>query len=153
LWASAASAWWADDYAYRKQIVIDPAALALTPAGGLKSPVVLVRLHEGVFSFADANADGSDIHFVAEDDKTPLSYHLEKFDPVFNLGFAWVTLPELKSGAPVKLWMYYGNANATALPPSRESYTPEQLLVYHFSDAAGAGAQDAGSYGLNSTST
>lgn len=151
LWAQSALAWWSPDWAYRKAITVDAAAIAVPPGESAKPVVVLVRLHEGVLPFADANADGSDIRFVAEDDKTLLPSHIEKFDAVFNLGFAWVALPELKGGTPVKLWMYYGNANASALPEPRETYTPDDLLIYHFSDAPGAPAADASPSAVNAT--
>ncbi|SEQ14637.1 biopolymer transport protein ExbB [Solimonas aquatica] len=145
-WSQAAGAWWSHDWSYRKQIVLNPAAVPVSGGAALHPAVVLVRLHEGVFRFGDANADGSDLRFVAEDDKTPLAYHIEKFDPVFNMAFVWVALPELKPDVQTRIWMYYGNAQTNTLPESRETYPAEQLLVYHFSDAAGSAAQDATTY-------
>jgi len=57
LWAQSALAWWSPDWAYRKAITVDAAAIAVPPGESAKPVVVLVRLHEGVLPFADANAD------------------------------------------------------------------------------------------------
>ena len=71
--AAPANAWWNDKWAFRKEITFD-----LTPAGadiqGAPADVpVLVRLSLANFGyFGDTKPDGSDLRFVAADDKTPL---------------------------------------------------------------------------------
>ncbi|AXQ30359.1 MotA/TolQ/ExbB proton channel family protein [Solimonas sp. K1W22B-7] len=142
-WSQPASAWWNHDWSFRKQITLDPAAAGVS--GELNNGVVLLRLHEGVFPFADANADGSDLRIVAEDDKTTLKFHIEKLDPVFNLGFIWVQVPKLAAGTPVKLWLYWGNTNAAGEGDAKGSYDADQKLVYHFGEN-GTPAQDATSF-------
>lgn len=142
-WSQPASAWWNHDWSFRKEITLDAAQVGV--GGELSNAVVLVRLHEGVFPFADANADGSDLRIVADDDKTPLKFHVEKLDPVFNLGFIWVQVPKLAPGTPVKLWLYWGNTNAAADSDSKGTYDSEQKLVYHFGEN-GTAAQDATSF-------
>lgn len=127
-----AHAWWSHDWSYRKQINLDLQQASLN--GDVDNAVVLVRLHEGVFKFSDANPDGSDLRFVDGDDKTPLHYHVERFDSVFNLAFVWVQVPALKAGKPASIWLYYGNAKATAENGAADTYDPEQLLVYHFGE-------------------
>jgi len=146
-----ASSWWNGEWSFRKQVTLDA-----TPAGAalpseLKDAVVLVRLHEGVFKFADANLDGSDLRFVAEDDKTELPSHVEKYDPVFNLAFVWVKVPLLPNGKPAPMWLYYGNAKATVAPESKASYDASQLLVWHFGEK-GAAVADASAFGHHASS-
>lgn len=143
-----ALAWWSHDWSYRKQITIDASAKGADLKADLGTVPVLIRLHEGVFKFSDANNDGSDLRFIAEDDKTPLKYHVEKFDSVFNLAFVWVQLPQLKAGSTNHIWMYYGNANAASGADSRETYDPDQVLVYHFAER-GTPAADASGYANN----
>jgi biopolymer transport protein ExbB len=143
-----AHAWWSDDWAFRKPITLDAKAAGVT--GEQTNVPVLIRLHEGVLKFTDVAADGADIRFVAEDDKTPLKYHIEKFDPIFNLGFVWVQVPKVEANKPVKIWMYYGNAKATAESNSKDSYDANQVLVYHFGEK-GSPATDATSYRNNAT--
>ena len=139
-----AHAWWNPDWAYRKAITLDT-----TPAGlDVKSPLtdvpVLVRLHTGNFShFLDVGNGGGDIRFVAADDKTPLKYHIEKFDPVNELAYIWVRLPALKAASKDnKIWMYFGNPKATAGDDPAGTYAPADGLVYHFEEPAGTPPQD-----------
>ena len=143
-----AHAWWSDDWAFRKPITLDAKAAGVQ--GEQANTAVLIRLHEGVLKFTDAAADGADIRFVAEDDKTPLKYHIEKFDPIFNLAFVWVQIPKVAANTPVKIWMYYGNAKATAESNSKDSYDANQLAVYHFGEK-GSPASDSTSYRNNAT--
>jgi biopolymer transport protein ExbB len=104
--------------------------------GGAGDATVLVRLHEGNFSFAAAREDGSDIRFVSGEGK-PLGFHLEKFDPIFGEGFAWVRVPV--RGKTV-FWLYYGGTEkmtAEGAADLRGSYDGDVVLDYHF---AGQGA-------------
>jgi biopolymer transport protein ExbB len=153
LWslASVSLAWWQGDWAYRKQIVIDGSATGAALSGDVSNVPVLVRLHEGVFHFTDAKPDGSDIRFVTDDDKTPLKFHIDKFDSVFNMAQIWVQLPKLTAKEPVKIWMYYGNTKAAAAAdPSSATYDGNQLLVYHFGER-GTPVADSTSDALNAT--
>ncbi len=143
-----ASAWWNHDWAYRSEITLDAKAAGIN--GGADGVPVLVRLHDGVLKFTDAAQDGADLRFVAEDDKTPLKFHIEKYDPVFNLGFVWVQVPKLAADKPVKLWMYYGNEKAVAEAASKDTYDANQALVYHFGEK-GAPAADSTAAKNNAT--
>lgn len=134
-----ASAWWNKEWSVRKPITVDATAAGVS--GEVGDTVVLVRLHEGVMKFSDANADGGDLRFIAEDDTTPLKFHIEKFDPVFNLSFVWVHLPAVEPGTPVKFWLYYGNAKAAKEGDASLSYNDSQALVWHFSPAEGQAGQ------------
>lgn len=150
-WMGSAQAWWNEEWAFRKQVTLDASPTGAALPAEVKNGVVLVRLHEGVFKFADANADGSDLRFVAQDDKTELPHHVEKYDPVFNLAFVWVQVPLLANGQPTPVWMYYGNAKATVPTDSKTSYDSNQLLVYHFAEK-GAPVADATSFAHSASS-
>src|SRR3974390_397187 len=70
----AANAWWNADWKNRMKI-----SVVTTPEGAdVKATVgpipVAIRLHSANFLFSDAKPDGSDIRFVAGDDKTPLKH-------------------------------------------------------------------------------
>ena len=59
-----------------------------------------VRLHNGNFEyFFDTQPNGSDLRFVAGDDKTPLKYHIEQYDHVEGLAIVWVRVPTLVPGS------------------------------------------------------
>jgi len=152
--AAAEKAWWNPEWTIRKKITVDASAAGgnLTePMGG--AGVVLLRLHDGNFQFAASREDGSDLRFLAEDDKTLLAYHIEKIDPLLNEAFVWVKLPEIKTGAATNFWLYYGNANPqlTGVADSKATYDAETVLVHHFganvqADATGSAnnAENAG---------
>jgi biopolymer transport protein ExbB len=131
------SGWWNGEWTVRKKITLDAAAAGITePIGAMP---LLIRLHEGTFQFGAAKEDGSDIRFVAADNKTVLAGHLEKLDPMLGEGFAWVKVPDLKPGAPVVVWLYYGNAgNAVERKDEPKStYDSDTVLVYHFAERGG----------------
>ncbi len=130
-----ARAWWDNDWSARKKITIDTTAATgseiAAPIGGA---TILVRLHDGNFQFDTAKGDGSDLRFVAEDDKTVLPSQVEKYDNLLNEAFVWVQVPEVKPGGQTAVWLYSGNADAaepqTATPP----YDADTALVYHFAE-------------------
>ncbi|MEA3207039.1 MAG: biopolymer transport protein ExbB [Chthoniobacter sp.] len=139
--AMPAHAWWNAEWTIRKKITIDPGAEAriTEPIGWA---VVLLRLHEGNFAFASAKEDGSDLRFIAADDKTLLPYHLEKIDPLLNEAFVWVKVPEIKPGAPTTFWMYYGSNSPIATTDAKATYDADTVLVYHFAEH-GSAASDS----------
>jgi biopolymer transport protein ExbB len=132
-----AQAWWDGDWTIRKKIVIDTAGtgVAIDKPIGDAAPVLL-RLHDGDFQFEAAKEDGSDIRFVAADDKTLLTYHIEKFDSLMSEAFVWVKVPDLKPGSQTTIWMYYGNngPKAVKVDDSKGTYDSDTTLVYHFGE-------------------
>jgi biopolymer transport protein ExbB len=130
-----AQANWNADWTKRAKIGLNTAADGLPLQTAVDAVPVLVRLHTGNFQFVDAKPDGSDLRFIAADDKTPLKFHVEKFDGLNELALIWVQVPKLTSGNKADfIWMYYGNANAAAASDSRTSYDANQALVYHFGE-------------------
>ena len=79
-----ASNWWNDDWSSRKKITIDTTATGVAIADSIGTTPVLVRLHAGNFQFAAARDDGGDLRFIAEDNKTLLAYHIEKYDSLMG---------------------------------------------------------------------
>ncbi|MEJ2686356.1 MAG: DUF2341 domain-containing protein [Gammaproteobacteria bacterium] len=141
-------AWWNKDWSFRKKITLDTTAKAANIDKTLSDVPVLVRLHTGNFQyFLDLKQDGSDLRFVAGDDKTPLKYHIEKFDPVNEMALIWVKVPRLIAESNNNsIWMYYGDANAPAAGDAAGTFDTHQTLVYHF-DNSKALVRDATAYG------
>jgi biopolymer transport protein ExbB len=126
-------AWWNDEWNFRKEITLDLSAAGANIAASPAEVPVLIRLHLGNFGyFADTRPDGSDLRFIAGDDKTPLKYHVEKYDPTNNLAFVWVNAPRLAGGAAEKVFLYYGNTAAPGGADAAGTYDAGQVLVYHF---------------------
>ncbi len=146
-WGQEARAWWNDDWAFRKEIKFD---LAKTGADIPASPAdvpVLIRLSLANFGyFGDTAPDGADLRFIASDDKTPLKYHIERYDSQGQVAFIWVRVPRLTGGANTdKIYLYYGNKKAQKGADAGGTYDTNVVLVYHFGAPAGS-PQDSTSY-------
>ncbi|NMC73804.1 MAG: DUF2341 domain-containing protein [Geobacteraceae bacterium] len=141
-----AGAWWDEKWQYRKKVSFDTTAKGANITGNLAQVPVLVRLHSGNFTFENAKEDGSDIRFVGSDDKTPLKFHLEKFDRGQGIALFWVKAPQI-SGASAQdhVWLYYGNSAAVAASDPGGTYDTPQALVLHFSEKDGP-PRDATAY-------
>lgn len=146
-----AHAWWSQDWTGRKKITLD------TKAAGVSTDVVsvpvLLRLSSGTFDFLAGKEDGSDIRFLAEDDKTELPFHIERYDSVNELAFIWVQVPLLAANnSSQHVWLYYGNTEADAPKKGPDKFDANQLVVYHFGEAQGM-PQDASGNGNHATAS
>ncbi len=97
-----------------------------------------------------AKEDGSDLRFIAADDKTFLTYHIEKFDPLLGEAFVWVKVPGLKPDVPTTISLYYGNSGGTAIKAenAKGTFDSNTVLVYHFAEK-GAPPNDSSAAGNN----
>lgn len=139
-----AHAWWNEDWTVRKKITLD------TQAAGINAELtdlpVLVRLSTAGFDFLSVKEDGSDLRFVAEDDKTVLAHRIERFDSLNELAFVWVRVPRVAAGnAAQHVWLYYGN---DAAPPAQAMpvYAESQWAVWSMAEETGL-PQDSASAG------
>jgi biopolymer transport protein ExbB len=142
---SPARAWWNDDWLLRKKITIDTSSAGANITESIGDTPVLVRLHTGNFRFADAKDDGSDLRFIATDDKTPLKYHIEKYDSLMGLALVWVRIPNIAPGTRTQIWLYYNNKKAAGAADAKGTYDPDTVLVYHFNER-GTPAQDSSAW-------
>ena len=136
LTAHAADGFNPDDWKFKQKTVIDTTADGVELKQGTTQFPLALRLHTGNFAFAEAKPDGSDLRVTAADGKTPLRFHLEKYDSANELAVLWVQQPKLtpsaKTDAVNLLW---GNEKATAGSDAKGSYDAAQNLVLHFSDS------------------
>ncbi|MDC7810761.1 DUF2341 domain-containing protein [Sphingomonas koreensis] len=128
--ASPAHAWWGAEHAYRTRINLNTSAAGVT--GEVARAPVLVRLHQGNFNFVDAKPDGSDLRFVAGDDRTPLKFHVESWNAQAQQALVWVDVQNLQPGQAAAIYAYYGNKQAAAAQDAAGSFGPDYTLVYHF---------------------
>src|SRR6202035_5515002 len=131
-----AQAWWHTDWKYRRKVVLNTSATGADVKDSAGPIPVVVRLHSGNFLFTDARNDGSDIRFVSGDDKTPLRYHVERYDSANQLAFIWIQLPQISGGSTAEyFWMYSGNDKVTT--PGEDAkgvYDAPQLLALEFGE-------------------
>ncbi len=125
-----ASAQWNADWASKKKISIDAKIAADSSSQG----EAVVRLHSGNFDFTSVNVDGSDIRFIASDDKTELKYHIEKFDAVNELAVIWVQLPKIAAAdKDTHFWLYSGNEKATSTD-TKTSWDANTVASFQFAE-------------------
>ena len=124
------ASWWNNDWDTRKKIMLNSAQAVSKDA--LTQVPVLVRLHTGNFDFGNVKENGGDLRFVADDDKTPLKYHIEKFDLVNEMALVWVQVPKLTAGKNSEIYMYFGNSKATPADDAKATFDANQIAVYHF---------------------
>jgi biopolymer transport protein ExbB len=145
--SSTASAWWNDEWAFRKELSLDLSAAGANIPDNAQDVPLLVRLSIANFPyFADARPDGADLRVIAADDKTPLKFHLEKFDAQAQIALLWVRMPQVTGGMNAdKIFIYYGNQQGAPSGDPAGTYDASQALVYHFATTA-AGGPDSASY-------
>ena len=133
-----AAAWWDGKWKYRKKIVLDTTAQGADVKETAADFPILLRLHSGNFNFANAKNDGADIRFVDKDDKSPLKYHIERYDPAEEMVLLWVKVPRLPSASNQDfIWMYYGNSGAAAAEDPGGTFDTNTLGVYHLGEKDG----------------
>lgn len=151
---AAAASWWNGDWTARKKITFNTSEQGAAINEGVGPIAVPVRLHTGNFLFADAKPDGSDIRFVAADDKTPLKHHVELFDSANQLAILWVQVPRVNPGKTDEfIWMYSGNEKVIAADDAKGTYDGNQLLVLHGPGRDGVALADVSAYANSLTAT
>src|ERR1700692_5151907 len=134
-----AASWWSNDWKYRKEIGFDMSPAGADVAASTQDALVLVRLSLANFSyFNDTKPDGADFRLVAGDDKTPLKFHFEKYDPQHQMALLWVRVPQITGASKSdKIYAYYGNPDAPGAADVTGTYDASQVLVLSFSESAG----------------
>ena len=121
---------WSEDWTLRSKVNINAQAIGQS----IDNATVAVRLHSGNFDFSSANLDGSDIRFIAADDKTELKYQIEKYDAVNELAVIWVQLPKLDArDKDAHFWLYSGNEKAAA-GNAQAAWDSNTAAVFHFAE-------------------
>ncbi len=139
---SHAGDWWNKDWTSRKKITIDTSEKGFAIGNPIGTTAVLIRLKDANFPSGTLD-DASDLRFLADDDKTLLSYHIEQWDASIGEAAVWVKLPSLQPEAATKIWLYYGNSKATKSFEPKATYDADTILVYHFAEN-NAAALDSG---------
>ena len=134
-----AASWWNNDWKYRKEISFDLSPTGADVAATPQDVPILIRLSLANFSyFNDTKPDGSDFRVLSSDDKTPLKFHFERYDPQNQMAFLWVDVPQITGGSKTeKIYAYYGNPDAPAASDVAGTYDASQALVLSFAESAG----------------
>ncbi len=139
LFTTAASAWWNPEWTARKTLALDTTATGMNLTTPVNDVPVLLRLHSGNFpQFLNIKDGGADFRLLAGDDKTPLKYHVEKFDAASQIAFVWVKVPVLApQSKDNKIYLYFGNQTAPKADDPGSSFDVDTAAAFHFGDPTG----------------
>ena len=122
--------WWNRSWTKRIKVRIDNSQQAET----LTDFPLLVILNSSRVNYADIKSAGEDIRFVAEDNATALDYEIERFD-ASGTSVLWVRIPVVgRNDSKGYVWLYYGNAAATAGANPTGVWSASHLAVWHMKD-------------------
>jgi biopolymer transport protein ExbB len=135
---AASASWWNGEWQYRVKIDADTGPKGANIGERVGRTQVLVRLLANNFKFDSAKPDGGDLRFIAADDKTPLHYHIEKWDGLVDeVALVWVDVPDIAPGATTNFTMYWGNSKANDASDPHATYDADQILVWHMAESSG----------------
>ena len=140
--AGQSAGWWNAEWPYRRAVTVDTSPSGANVAGAAGRVVVLVRLHSGNFTFSDSMDNGADLRVVDSDGKTPLPFHIERYDAENGIATLWVSVPNVNGGEKRTLWLYFGNKTAPAGSDVAGTFDPDTVAAWHFSEAAGQPLKD-----------
>jgi len=109
----------------------------------VRSDAPSCRLHSGNFTFTDALQNGADLRFVDSDNKTPLPFHVERFDATTGIAAAWVSVPNLNGGEKRTIWLYFGNKSAPVGADEKGTFDPDTMAAWHFAEKPGQPSADS----------
>ncbi len=139
LFTNTSFAWWNPDWTSRKTIALDTTVTGLNITTPVTDMPVLLRLHSGNFpQFLNIQDGGADFRLIAGDDKTPLKYHVEKFDAASQIAFVWVKVPVLSPQSKEnKIYLYFGNQAAPKADDPGLTFDVDTAAAFHFGDPTG----------------
>jgi len=140
------------EWAHSRKLALDTTPLGGDIAEAVNQLPLVVRLHSGNFTFSEAKADGSDLRFFAADNKTPLKYHIERFDATNELAVIWVQLPTLAPAAQTDaVWVHWGQPDATPADDVKGTFDASQIVMLNFADAASV--KDSSPHAIHATAS
>ncbi|GLZ30123.1 hypothetical protein Lesp02_23130 [Lentzea sp. NBRC 105346] len=122
------NAWYDNNWQYRKKITLTAAQISGT---NTDFPVLISATDSALITKAQTDAD--DILFTAGDGVTKLKHEVEKYTSGTGQIIAWVKMPTLSSTSN-ELYMYYGNASASAQSDPANVWTNGFAGVYHLKE-------------------
>ena len=93
---------------------------------------------------SDAQPNGDDILFTADDGTTKLDHEIESYSAGDLI--AWVRVPSLSSSTDTVIYIYYGNATATNQENPTGVWDSSYVMVQHLEETSGT-HNDSTSYG------
>lgn len=123
--------WYDGAWKYRKSITFNNA----DQNEDLVNFPVMIKLASENFDFSQTQSEGQDIRFTDTDNKTLLSYEIEKYDPNNQEAVIWVNIPQIDASSSTdSIYMYWGNPQAANAQAVDATWNSNYKGVYHLSD-------------------
>jgi hypothetical protein len=132
--------WYDDAYGYRKLITVDNTKVSTVNGTTLSDFPVLISTTDADWK-STANSgnversDGGDFVFTAANGTTLLDSEIESYDSVTGQLTAWVRVPTLEGARDTRIYVYYGNAAASAPGSGVGTWDSSYAGVWHLNDA------------------
>jgi len=127
-----ASAWYDENWLYRKGITIDHTKID----ADLTDFPVLISLDADTDLASKAQNDGDDILFADASDNR-LNHEIEYFDGSTGALIAWINVPSLSSSEDTTLYMYFGNSTANNQQDVEGTWNNNYVMVQHLEETSG----------------
>jgi hypothetical protein len=109
------------------------------PGAPLQNVPLLVHLGPARINYSKTAVGGADLRFVDADGVTVLPYEIDQWQSG-GTSYVWVRVPLIDAGGGADhIWLYYGNATATAAPNSGVLWTGYPL-AWHLDENPAAPA-------------
>ncbi len=93
---------------------------------------VLIAFNSSNIDYALTQNSGQDLRFV-DADGTALAYEIESWNEA-GTSFVWVRVPNVAIGSSDSIFVYYGNASASAGEAGTAVWSSSYAAVYHMDD-------------------
>ena len=130
---SSYSGWLDRGWSYRMAFTFDNSARS----EALVDFPVLIELNSANFDYSRVQPQGQDLRFV-DTNGALLNYEIESWNPAGS-SYVWVRVPQIDANSAIDfIWMYYGNASASAGQNPAGVWSSTYDAVYHFGNAVTA---------------
>jgi parallel beta-helix repeat protein len=137
--------WWNGNWSSRKLIVIDH---SITSKNLTNFPVLFKETSDSDLVL-HAQDDGDDIAFILwSDNSTQLNHEIEYYNNTSGELWAWINITRLSNSNNTKVWMYYGNPDASNQQNSEGVWDSNYAMVQHLNETSGT-HNDSTSYNNN----
>ena len=128
-----AEAWWDGNWLYRRKITLSNAS---SSAPLTDFPVrISLSAANGNINYSKTLSGGNDLRFVDSDDSTVLDYEIESWNSS-GTSEVWVRVPQVDATNTDYIWMYYGNAGASAGANPTGVWDTGYKLVQHLEESS-----------------
>ena len=123
------SSWWQTAWLYRQRIDMDTSSIS----SSVSDFPVMFLIDDTVIDMTKVQSDGDDIRFISGDGLTNLSYELVTAWDSEGVNEVHVKVPTI-TGTDDYIWVYYGNASASAGANPTDVWSNGYAAVYHMND-------------------